>query len=621
MTFPRAIGGDSIAPELKMTAQRTIRPSVLIIDDDAQIRSLLSAILGYDYDCVCAASAEEALKVLKAIRFDLVLSDVNMGGISGLDLVPFVLEKTPETVVVMISGQHNIDTAILAMRAGAFDYITKPFDVQQVEAALLRGLAHHKVLEEKKYFEENLQDLVHHRTAEIERLAYFDNLTDLPNRLLFEDRLTQALKRAQKDSEPLSTLLMRVDRFKEINDTLGHTVGDRLLREIAERVRRSSGERGALARFEADDFALLISDIRAAEEVLEILQDVINSLKPPFVLDAHELYVTASIGVSLFPVDGRSSRELLKNAGVALFRAQSLGGDNYQFYQAEMNSRALGRLTMEGELRHAIENGELRLHYQPQLNLRDHHIVGAEALIRWQHPKSGLLPPSQFIPLAEETGLILPLCEWSLREACKQTVLWRQAGLTNLRVSVNVSPRQFQQRGFVGTVAQILAETKTDPTTLQLEIIETSLMPNTDQVVMRLSELKRMGVMIAIDDFGVGYSSLGYLKRLPIDMLKIDRSFVNDATTDPDDAALVMTIITLAHNLRLKVMAEGVETEDQLRFLRLLKCDEAQGYLFGKAAPPELFFSKAIEARHTNLPPAGQVPATANQLELIRMVK
>jgi diguanylate cyclase (GGDEF)-like protein len=606
----------------KMAADETRRPSILIIDDDEQIISLLVKMLGEDGDCVGAGSAEEALDILKGVRFDLVLSDINMGGISGLALVPSILRETPETVVVMISGQQTNDAAIQAMRAGAFDYITKPFDLQYVEAAVHRALAHHKLLEDTKYYKENLEDLVRQRAAEIDRLAYFDTLTDLPNRILFEDRLTQALKRAQKDGQPVGTFLMRVDRFKEINDTLGNAIGDRLLRDIAARVKRSSGERGTLARFAGDDFALLVTDIQASEHVLEVLQDVTDSLKPLFVLDGHELYVTASIGVSLFPADGRSASELLKNSGVALNRAQSLGGDNYQFYQAEMNSRALERLTMEGDLRRALENGELRLHYEPQLDLRTHCLVGAEALVRWQHPKSGLLPPAKFIPLAEETGLILSLGKWVLREACKQVVLWQQTGLANLRVSVNVSPLQFKQKDFVETVRQILAETETDAPALQLEITETALMQSADQVVTRLAELKQMGLMVAIDDFGVGYSSLGYLKRLPIDMLKIDHSFVNDATTDPDDAALVMAIITLAHNLRLKVIAEGVETEDQLRFLRLLRCDEGQGYLFGKAAPPELFFANAIEARNEELLRIGQAYASHNQeRKLLQMVK
>jgi diguanylate cyclase (GGDEF)-like protein len=609
--------------ELKMSAQVPQRPSILIIDDDEQIRNLLSSILAEGYDCVTASSAEAALQILKAIKFDLVVSDINMGGISGLDLVPYIVKEAPETVVVMISGQQTIDAAIQAMRAGAFDYITKPFDLQHVEAAMRRAFDHHKLLAEKKYYEHNLEDLVHRRTAEIERLAYFDTLTDLPNRILFEDRLTQALKHAQGDVQPVGTLLIRVDRFKEINDTLGHATGDRLLRHIADRIRRSGDERGTLARFEADEFALLITDVHGSQDVLDVLQHIIASLKAPFLLDEHQLYVTVSIGVSLYPVDGRSSQELLMNAGVALSRAQSLGRNNYQFYQAEMNTRALERITMERDLHGAIENGELRLHYQPQIDISTRRIVGAEALIRWQHPKLGLLPPAKFIPMAEDTGLVLALGEWALRTACRQIGSWHQAGLTGIRVSVNVSPRQFQQKNFVETVAQVLAETKTDPTSLQLEITETSIMQSAEQVVTRLFELKQTGLTIAIDDFGMGYSSLGYLKRLPIDMLKIDRSFVSDATTDPDDAALVMAIITLAHNLRLHVMAEGVETEDQLRFLHLLRCDEGQGYLFGRAVSPELFFSRAIDdARNQETSPANLAYLTTDkQTERFRVVK
>jgi EAL domain-containing protein (putative c-di-GMP-specific phosphodiesterase class I) len=261
-----------------------------------------------------------------------------------------------------------------------------------------------------------------------------------------------------------------------------------------------------------------------------------------------------------------------------------------------MNARALELLTLEADLRRAIQNGELVLHYQPQIDFSTQRIVGAEALIRWQHPRLGFLPPLEFIPMAEDTGLILPIGDWVLRTACNQVTLWEQAGLGNLRVAVNVSARQFQQKNFLERVAQIVGETAISPSSLELEITETSIMTNAAQVVVLLSELKRMGVRIAIDDFGIGYSSLGYLKRLPIDRLKIDRTFVSDATSDPDDAAIVMAIITLAHNLRLKVMAEGVETEEQLRFLQLLKCDEGQGYLFGKPMPADLFLTAAIHA-------------------------
>jgi EAL domain-containing protein (putative c-di-GMP-specific phosphodiesterase class I) len=287
-----------------------------------------------------------------------------------------------------------------------------------------------------------------------------------------------------------------------------------------------------------------------------------------------------------------------------------------------MNARALERLTMEADLRRAIENGELRLHYQPQIDLSTNQILGAEALIRWQHPKLGLLSPAKFIPMAEETDLIFPLGEWCLTEACRQLISWKQTGLIGLRVSVNVSPNQFHQKNFVETVAQALAETGIDPQTLQLEITETSLIRSADHVVTRLRELKEMGLLVAIDDFGVGYSSLGYLKQLPIDMLKIDRSFVSEVSSDPDDAALVMAIITLAHNLRLKVLAEGVENEDQLRFLRLLRCDEGQGYLFGKAAPSDVFRAKTIQvAGNQASPPTSPFAKTNNERKLFRVMK
>ncbi|HSS18731.1 MAG TPA: EAL domain-containing protein [Pyrinomonadaceae bacterium] len=606
-----------------MTMTMAKRPGILIIDDDDQVRSLLRSILAEEFDCSDVSSAEDAITLLKTIKFDLVASDINMGGISGLELVPYVVKQSPETVVVMISGQQNIDAAIDAMRAGAFDYIMKPFDVQHVEAAMRRALSHHQLLEDKRFYENNLQDLVQHRTAEVERLAYFDSLTDLPNRVLFEDRLTQALKHAQRDGRPAGLLLTRIDRFKEINDTLGHELGDRLLREIAERFRRCNAERGTLARFEGDDFALLLSDIHGSENVVEILRQLVESLRPPFLIDEHQLYITASIGGSMFPVDGESPQELLRNAAVALFRAQSVGGNNYQFYQAEMNARALERLSLEGDLRRAIQNGELRLHYQPQIDLHTNQLVGAESLVRWEHPKRGLLPPAQFVPLAEDTGLILMVGEWVLQSACQQIRSWQKTPLNGMRVSVNVSPRQLQQKHFVESVANILRDTQIDPATLQLEIIETSIMQSGQQAVDQMSELKQMGLMLAIDDFGVGYSSLGYLKRLPIDTLKIDRTFVSDATTDPDDAALVMAIITLAHNLRLKVMAEGVETEDQLRFLRLLRCDEGQGYLFGKPVSPETFLTQTTDLPHQQDPPFLNQPYSKNETErgLFRVVK
>lgn len=574
----------------------TTQPRILIIDDDEQIRNLLGSLLAPEYACRLAGSAEEAIEIMSSTSFGLVISDVVMDGMSGLELVPQVTSTSPETVVVMISGQQTMETAIEAMRAGAFDYITKPLDLLQVENAVRRAMAHHRLLADKKRYETNLEGLVRERSAEIERLAYFDSLTNLPNRLLFVDRVTQAIRSSERDNQRLAVVLLRLDQFKNVDDTLGHVVSDRLLRDVAERIRSIINEGTTLARFEGDEFALLLPNMTGSEKTVETLRLLFASVDPIFVYESHQLYVTASIGVSVFPSDGRCADELLKNAAAAMNRAKERGGNSYEFYQREMNARALKRLTMETELRRAIENEELVLYYQPQLDVHTRQLVGAEALVRWQHPNLGLLAPSEFIPMAEESGLILPLGDWCLRTACEQAAQWHNSAIPGLRVAVNVAPQQFQQPDFVQTVARIVAETGIEPSLLELEITETSIMQNAAVIVTRLAALKQTGVRIAIDDFGVGYSSLVYLKRLPIDMLKIDRTFVAEATSDPDDASLVMAIITLAHNLRLKVMAEGVETEDQLRFLRLLRCDEAQGYLFSKALPADLFLLKAINA-------------------------
>jgi diguanylate cyclase (GGDEF)-like protein len=586
--------------QLKYQKEKSL---ILIIDDEAPIRQLLMEVLKHSYACREAESAEQALAALAKDDFDLVISDIRMGGMSGLELVPHVHSISPDCVVLMISGQNSIETAIEALRAGAFDYITKPLDIPLVEAAVARAVNHHTLLQGKRRHETQLEELVHSRTAEIERLAHFDSLTDLPNRLLFADRLTQVLKLPPADDQKLGTLLLRLDRFKSINDTLGHTIGDRLLRDFADRIKGSISDESTLARFESDEFALLIPNVKGANNILNSLGRIRDLLEAPFILDEHKLYITVTAGISLSPTDGENAQELLKNAGVALNRALSLGGNTYQFYRSDMNARALARLTMEAELRRALENGELTLHYQPQVELGTQRVIGAEALARWQHPKRGLLPASEFIPLAEATGLITLLGKWAMREACRQTACWHQAGANDLRIAVNVAAQQFQQEDFVKMVADILAETSLPPSSLELEITETSIMQNPEQVITILSELKALGVSIAIDDFGIGYSSLMYLKRFPIDRLKIDRMFVNDSTTDPDDAALVMTIITMAHNLRLNVMAEGVETEEQLKFLRLLKCDEGQGYFFAKPVPPEVFLATAQEIIAHNLNP------------------
>lgn len=566
-------------------------PSILIIDDDDQLRKLLTILLSEEYRCATAASAEAALMILRQTDFDLVISDIHMGGISGLELVPQIHQCAPDTVVLMMSGQQTIETAIAAMRAGAFDYIVKPLNLDQVGAAVKRALSHRQFLNEKRRYEDSLADLVERRTAEIERLANYDQLTELPNRVFFENSLTTALAAAESEQSLLATVFIALDRFKAIDDTLGHAVGDQLIWQVTQRLKTCIPANESLARFDREEFVLLLTHCDSAAEVAAISQALNEALQPSFVVEDKELFVTASIGISQFPDDGADSGTLLKNAAAAKFRARSQGGNGHQFYTADMNDRAVKRLSLETSLRRAIENEEFVVYYQPKINLESGVAVGVEALVRWQHPELGLLLPGEFIAIAEDTGLIVQLGAWVLRTACAQVRAWQLAGLDNLRLAVNVSPRQFQQKDLLESVVQILNETGLSPSDLELELTESSIMRNAESAAQLLGALKERGVKIAIDDFGTGHSSLGYLRQLPLDVLKVDRSFVHNATTNADDAALVMAIITLAHSLRLEVIAEGVETEEHLRFLRLLKCDEGQGYLFGRAMPAELFQS------------------------------
>jgi len=414
----------------------------------------------------------------------------------------------------------------------------------------------------------------------IRHLAYYDALTGLPNRMLLNDRLAQALAHAHRNQQKLAILFLDLDRFKTINDTLGHSLGDRLLQEVAQRLGGCLREGDTVARLGGDEFALLLPGINQVEEVSRVAYKILDTLNPSFNFEGHELHVTASMGISLYPNDSEDAQTLLKNADTAMYRAKAQGRNNYQFYTSTMNAKALERLMMENSLRHAMERQEFVLYYQPQININTEQIVGMEVLVRWQHPELGLISPAKFIPLAEETGFIIPLDEWVLRTACAQNKAWQEAGFPPLRMSVNLSTRHFKRKDFVETVARVLKETGLDPKCLELELTESIVMENAEAAIGTLHKLKEMGIYLSLDDFGTGYSSLSYLRRFPIDTLKIDQAFVRNISTDPDDAAIAILIIAMAHSLKLKVIAEGVETEEQLEFLRANRCDEMQGYYF-----------------------------------------
>jgi diguanylate cyclase (GGDEF)-like protein/PAS domain S-box-containing protein len=442
-------------------------------------------------------------------------------------------------------------------------------------------------------------DITERKRAEeqVKHLAFHDPLTNLPNRLLFSDRLTLAVAQAHRHAQRLAVLFLDLDRFKVINDSLGHSVGDELLRQVAERIQEYVREGDTVARLGGDEFTLLVPGITAEEDAAKIARKICDAIHDPFWIDGRELFVTTSMGVAVYPSDGHDAETLVRNADSAMYRAKEQGRDNYQLYTPAMNAKAVERLSLESRLRQAVANDELELHFQPFFDLKTAEVLGAEALLRWRHPELGLIPPGEFIPIAELSGLIVPIGEWVLRTACAEARKWHEKGFSSLTVSVNLSSRQFQQADLVRQVTNALAETGLEPDKLDLEITESNAMQNAEHSINTLWGLKKQGVRISMDDFGTGYSSLNYLKRFPIDRIKLDQSFVRDLPADKDDAAIAMAVIAMGRSLELIVIAEGVETEEQLAFLKDRDCDQLQGFLFSRPLPPEAFQTFLQEGR------------------------
>jgi diguanylate cyclase (GGDEF)-like protein/PAS domain S-box-containing protein len=423
-----------------------------------------------------------------------------------------------------------------------------------------------------KLSEERLQHLTHH-----------DELTGLPNRMAFQERLRLAMGDARDNQQLLAVLFINLDRFKIINDSLQHTVGDQLLIAVAGRLRECVRTDDMVARLGGDEFAIVLTNLMAEQDAAFVARKILDTVARPFALGGHELRITASIGISLYPTDGEDTQALMKNADSAMFRAKEHGRNGFQLYTAAMNASSFEQLVLENSLRQAIERGQLEVHYQPKLDFQSGAIRGLEALLRWNHPELGMVSPAQFIPLAEETGLIHAIGEWVLEQTCRQHGRWIEDGLRPIAIAVNLSPRQFQQKNLADTVAHVLRTTGMDPHYLELELTESGVMKDPEFSTETLHRLRAMGVTVSIDDFGTGYSSLSHLKRFPISTLKIDRSFVRDVISDPDSAAIIHAIVAMARTMNLRTVAEGVETVEQLDYLNSLKCDEMQGYLF---SPP-----------------------------------
>lgn len=446
-----------------------------------------------------------------------------------------------------------------------------------------------------------LRDVTEHRRAEekIHSLAYYDTLTGLPNRVFCMELIARAIALARRYNRKLATLFIDLDFFQRLNDTLGHEAGDQLLQAVSDRLQKYLRKSDyiayldedemteAVSRLGGDEYIVLLNEIEHPNDAAKVANRILKDISQPFKLNTHDGYITASIGISVYPFDGEDAESLLRNADIAMYHTKKQGGNNFQFYSESMNVNALRRLTIENNLRKALERNEFLLYYQPKLDVKDRRISGMEALIRWNHHEMGLISTAEFIPLAEDTGLIIPIGKWVLRTACLQNKAWQKAGCDSMKVSVNISARQFEQQELLENITRVLREADLDPEYLELEITESTVMKNPEYAIATLQELKATGIKISIDDFGTGYSSLNYLRQLPLDALKIDRSFVSNALTRTSDRAIISAIISLAHNLKLTVIAEGVEREEQLAFLSELQCDEAQGYLFSWPLPAD----------------------------------
>ena len=445
------------------------------------------------------------------------------------------------------------------------------------------------------------EDITERKKAE-ERLAYlaqYDSLTGLPNRSLFRDRLTQAMVRAKRNDRILALMFLDLDHFKEINDSLGHSTGDEVLQAVAGRLRASLRLVDTIARLGGDEFTIILENIARPDDVTMVAQKIWSAFSDPLVIQGREIFVTASIGITLYPRDVEDIDALLQTADIAMYHAKEEGRNTYEFYAAEMHDHAAERLNMEALLRRALERQEFLLHYQPKVTVHGGRIVGMEALIRWNSKELGVVSPAKFIPLAEKTGLIVPIGEWVLKVACAQNKAWQARGLPALLMSVNLSARQFQQKNLVEMIVGAIEATGLGARFLELEITESMIMHRPEKAIAVLQQLHDIGVQLSVDDFGTGYSSLAYLKRFPVQKLKIDQSFVRDITTDAEDAAIVGAVVAMAKSLELNVIAEGVETPEQLAFLAKLDCDEYQGYLFSRPLPADEI-ERSLEKNQTN---------------------
>lgn len=550
--------------------------TVLLIEDnpgDARlIREMLAEEPEAPFELHCAERLSLGLDFLAAKETGLVLLDLSLPDSLGLETFAKVYAHSPAVPIIVLTKNDDQTVALSAVKGGAQDFLVKG---KLDRDLLVRSMRYS--IERKRY------------QVQIEHQAHYDTLTGLPSRNLLNDRLSQAIAQSDRSERPIAVLFADVDHLKRINDSIGHVVGDQVIASIGARLAGTLRTGDTVARMGGDEFVAVLANLNNEEDAVRVAQKLRETVAAPLKLAAHEFVLSASVGIALYPKDGADSATLLRNADAALYRCKELGRDCIRFFAPEMNERLVQYLTLEENLRRALEAQEFRLQYQPIVRLATGETVGAEALIRWRRADGNMIPPAQFIPVAEESGLIVPIGRWVIESAARQAAEWNRGRRAPMFVSVNLSARQFRDPKLIDTVRAALESAKVDPSLIKLEITESTVMQNAEEATATLHALKTLGVLLSVDDFGTGYSSLSYLKRFPIDTLKIDRSFVRDLPADRDDLAISRAVIELAHGLELEVIAEGVETREQAEVLAAHGCELAQGYLFGRPQDPEQF--------------------------------
>ena len=565
--------------------------TILVIEDVESLREEILETLSYEgFDVLGAENGIVGVQMAKTYIPDLIICDIAMPELDGYGTLVALREepKTSMLPFIFLTAMTEKGDMRQAMQLGADDFLTKPFTSSELLGAIASRLQKYNSVKEHYY------DEIKAVGAKFEYLSHHDELTQLPNRILFYDSLTQVVLHAQINHKSLALLFLDIDNFNIINNTLGNDIGDQLFKAIAERLKRYTAPCDMVARIQGDEFAMIISEIQSLSHVKIEAEKILDLLSRPYNLYGHEVFITSSIGITIFPEDHQQVEGLIKNAELAMYYAKTHGRNSYKLYSPELNAQSAEYMALANSLHRAIDRQEIRVFYQPLVDLQSGKIIGAEALARWQHPDLGLIMPSKFIPVAEQTGLILRLTELILEAVCRQMRSWKDLNINYGFIAVNLSTQHFRpDSNLIEMLTKVLQESRLEPEELELELTESIIMQNAEFTINVLSKLQTMGVKVAIDDFGTGYSSLSYLKHFPVNTLKIDRCFIQDVTSDRHDATISLAIIDLAHSLSLQVIAEGVETMEQVQFLKEHSCDQIQGYFFSPPLP-QLEFEKML---------------------------